>query len=340
MVGAKTKSALWVALAFALSLTVLFFIFRKLDIEQLLRVFERAKISWLLLLVVLVPLEQVVRAWKWRQILFDIQKVRTLHLFGAVMAGYFANMAVPLGISPLVRAWLIARRESLKLATVLMTTAIERFVDGIVFSGLVGVFVVFAELPVFKGDLREGVLAAGLGGFILFGGLLWTLYRGREMLNRPHSFIGRLVGWLENRFQTLNGLGESIFIGIVWPKERKRGIAVFFASLMMKMISGAHFLWAGLAVGVVLAPFDYLFILILSSFAGILGKFIRIPGGFVIGAALALELLKVPGEEALAMVSFVHLASVSTTVAIGALAFWRSGLSLSEVRDLRRVKQN
>ena len=327
----KERYLLWTGLAFLLSLAVVLFIFRDLDIDELISVLSRAKLFWILVLVVLIPIEQVVRGWKWRQILYDIRPVPTFRLFAAVVAGYFANMAMPIGISPLVRAWLVARREGLKLPTVLVTTAIERLVDGIVFAGLIGVFVIFGDFPHVEGKLALGIVVVGVGSLLLFGGILRALFSSRDKLTGGSGYAGRLIGWLENRFQALSGFGDGLAMGIVWPREQKRGAAVLLASLTMKLISSAHFLWAGLAVGIVLAPFDYLLILIFASFAGILSRFVRMPGGFIIGAAFALSLLGVAEEPALAMVVFVHVASVLTTAGIGAVAFWQSGVKLSNV---------
>ncbi|NQU58839.1 MAG: flippase-like domain-containing protein, partial [Rhodospirillales bacterium] len=131
-------AGVWSVGAAALSAGVLFMAFRHIDIERLPAVLREGAPIWLVVLAVSIPLEQVARGWKWRQILFDIRPVSALRLFGAVMAGYFANMLVPVGVSPLVRAWLVARLEGMAVATVLLTTAIERFVDGIVFALIVG----------------------------------------------------------------------------------------------------------------------------------------------------------------------------------------------------------
>jgi cytochrome c553 len=77
---------------------------------------------WLLVLGATILLEQWLRGWKWRQILFDLKPISRARLLGAILAGYGVAILVPLGISPLVRSWLIARLEGLRMATVLVTT--------------------------------------------------------------------------------------------------------------------------------------------------------------------------------------------------------------------------
>jgi hypothetical protein len=38
--------------------------------------------------------------------------IASLRLCGAILAGYAASILLRLGISPLVRSWLVARREA------------------------------------------------------------------------------------------------------------------------------------------------------------------------------------------------------------------------------------
>jgi len=105
------------------------------------------------------------------------------------------------------------------------------------------------------------------------------------------------------------------------------------ASVLMKIIAATHFLWAGLAVGIVLTVFDYLFLLVFAGFSLVLARFLRLPGGFVIGSGFALKLLGVPDEQALAMILFNHGLSIVLVVGLGLLFLWRSGLDIRQVRD-------
>ena len=327
------RAVIWSIIAALLSTGVLFIAFRNFDFGRMLNILLGAEPIWLIALATSIPLEQVMRGWKWRQILFDIRPVGTFRLFSAVMVGYFANMIVPIGLSPLVRAWLIAGLEGLKVSTVLVTTAIERFVDGIVFSVLVGILVMFAALPVTEGNLRLGLVIAGSGSLVLFSVLFGGLFLIKRHLIVPDSIVGRFVAWLERVFGgRLAGIGDGIAEGIIWPKSRCRGLGVILASIGMKMVSTTHFLWAGLVFGILLSPFDYLFVMLFSGFALIISRFIRIPGGGIIGSALALKLLGIADEESLAMVFAVHSSSMILVAGIGAIAMWKNGLTVMKLR--------
>jgi uncharacterized membrane protein YbhN (UPF0104 family) len=320
----------------ALMVVVLFWLYRGLDLTAFLAVVTTAELGWLFVLAGTILLEQLTRGWKWRQILFDLKPISSFRLFGAVLAGYGVAVLIPLGVSPLVRTWLIARLEGLRWAAVLVTTAIERFLDGIVFALIAALVAIAGQIPEVSGNVRTGLAAAGTFNLILFSVLLYCLFVGRSPLDRKDSWISRAIDWLAKRGGArLDGLRAAIREGIIWPRERRRQIGAVLASVAMKIIAATHFLWAGLAVGVVLAPFDYLFLMVFAGFALMLSRFVRVPGGFVIGSGFTLRLLGVPDEQALAMILFNHMLSILLMVVLGLLFLWRSGIDIRQARNMK-----
>ena len=59
---------------------------------------------------------------------------------------------------------------------------------------------------------------------------------------------------------------------------------------------------AGLALGIGLSLMDGILVMVIAGIAMILGRLIRIPGGFVIGAGFALISVGTPDAAALAMI--------------------------------------
>lgn len=317
----------------ALAIAALFWLYQDLDLDRFLSAVAAADLFWLFVLGGTILLEQWLRGWKWRQILFDLKAISSVRLFGAILAGYGVAIIIPLGISPLVRTWLIARLEGLRWACVLMTAAIERFLDGIVFALFAALVAIAGQIPAVEGDVRLGLAVAGALNLILFSILLYALFVGRSPLAREDARISRLIDWLAARGGgRLQGLRMAIREGIVWPRELARQIGAVLASVLMKVVAATHFLWAGLAVGVVLTPFDYLLLMVFAGFALVLARFIRVPGGFIIGSAFALKLLGVADEQALAMILFNHILSIVLMVGFGLLFLWRSGIGIRQAR--------
>ena len=320
------------ALGAAAAIGVLFWLYRNLDVDRFAAELATAEPIWLLALAGTILAEQLLRGWKWRQILYDLKPISSWRLFGAILAGYGVGMLIPLGVSPLIRSWLIARMENLRLASVLVTAAIERFIDGVVFALIVGAVALSGQVPDVEGGLRTGLVVAGAVNLALFGALLWLLFRARGALSRGGTTISRAIDWLASkggaRFADMRA---AIAEGIVWPRAPLRRWGIVGASLGMKAIAASHFLWAGLAIGVVLRPFDYLFLLVFAGFAMVLARFIRVPGGFVIGAGFALNILGVADEAALAMILFNNVFSILLMVGIGLMVFWRSGVEIGSL---------
>jgi len=317
----------------AAGLAALAWVLRGIDLDRFLAVLAGADLKMLVLVPVAIAGEQLVRAWKWRQLLYPIRRAGTLGLFGAIMAGYFASLVIPFGASPLVRSWLAARREGLKTSSVLATVAIDRLVDGIVFAGFVPIALLLVAIPDPTGNIRAGLSWGAGGSLVLFVVLLLALagYRSQAMRGAPWLTwcIDRLPGRLA---EPTHRLARSFAQGIVWPQENARRLGIVLASVFIKLIAATHLLWAGLALGVLLRPGDYLFLLVFLGFLVILAHFARIVAGFTIGAVFALGLVGVPEEQALAMALIVQGASLLTVAGIGVLALWWQGVALGELR--------
>ena len=306
---------------------------RGFDFKRFLAVLAGADARLVALVPISILAEQLVRAWKWRQLLHPLRPIGTFYLFGTVMAGYLLAILIPFGFGTVARSWLVARREDLKLASVLATVAIDRLTDGIVFACLVPVAllsVVFADPG---GGIRTGLSWGAFGSLVLFSFALFLLVGCRRGALSPEGWLSSLMRRLPVRFADPASRAAAAFAqGIAWPRETWRGVGVVMASLVIKLLSATNFLWAGRAVGVVLEPGQYLFLIVFLGFLIILGHFARVAGSFVVGGVIALGLLGVEEEQALAMVLIVEASNLLSIAAVGSLSLWWQGLELGELR--------
>ncbi|MEE8434114.1 MAG: lysylphosphatidylglycerol synthase transmembrane domain-containing protein [bacterium] len=324
----------WIGAGIGFGLVAL--VFWRIDFAQLGQVLAGARVEYLALVPAVIALEQLVRAWKWRQILHPLRPVGTLRLFGAIMAGFLGNFLIPVGVSPLLRSWLVARRESLKMSAVLATVAIDRMIDGVVFAILVALVLALAVVPDPTGNLRLGLLAGAAVGFTLFAGLLWLLARQKRALTGTAGWVRWVLSRLPTRLaQGSQRLLASFAEGIVWPVDAWRRVAIVLSSVLIKFIAATHLLWAGLAFGVLLGPLDYLVVLAMLGFLVFLTHLARFPAGFTVGAIFALDLFGIGEERALAMVLTMQIGSMMSVAAFGAFALWRNGLALADLPGRR-----
>ena len=316
-----------------IGLATLAWVLRGFDLAKFRAVLANADATLLLAVPVAIALEQLVRAWKWRQLLHPLRAIGALRLFGAIMAGYLVGFLVPFGFSTLARAWLVARRENLAMSAVLATVALDRLTDGIVFALLVPVALLLVVFPDPSGDIRAGLAWAAAGSLLLCVLLVLALALYKRRALRPGGGFMRLIDRLPARVVgTMHRIAASFGEGIVWPRELWRGIGVIVASVVIKVFAATHFLWAGLAFGAVLEPAQYLFLMVCLGFIVVLGHVVRIAGTFVIGAIFVLGLFGVGDEMALAMVLVVQVSTIVSMAAIGAFALWRQGVALADLR--------
>jgi hypothetical protein len=219
-----------------------------------------------------------------------------------------------------------------------MTTAIARFIDGIVFAMFAAIVAIAGQVPQIEGNLRVGLSVAGALNLVLFSAILLLLFRFRSGLMHRNSVPSRIERWLARRTKLdIGGLTAALSEGILWPKQTIRQVAVVAASFAMKAVSATHYIWAGLAVGVTLGLFDYLFLMVFAGFALVLAKFVRVPGGFVIGSAFAMKLLRIPDEQALAMILFNHIITIILMVGIGGIVLWQNSIDICDMMQSKKT---
>ena len=287
-----------------IGVAALAWLLRRFDVDRFLAILAGADIRYVALVPVAIAAEQLVRGWKWRQILYPLRPVATLPLFGAIMAGYLLGLLIPFGFAALARSWLVSRREGVPMSAVLATVALDRLTDGVIFALLVPVALLLLSLLACK----RGAL-------------------------HPEGWLVRLIARLPTRMaEPVQRVAASFATGVCWPREPGRSLGIVLASVAIKLIAASHLMWAGLAMGAELLPAQYLFIMVFLGFLVILGHFARITGSFIIGGIFALGLFGVSEERALAMVLLVQGASLLSVAGIGAVALWQQGVALSELR--------
>ena len=330
-IATRLNSRKWRWLGAAAGLVLLAWVLRDLDPPRFLALLAKAEIWPLLLLPAAAVLEQLLRAFKWRQMLYPLRPVATWRLFGAIMAGYLANLVTPVRVSPLVRAWLIARLEALRTSTLLATVALDRLIDGIVFVAFTALALELVRFPDAGGAIREALRWGALGSLVVFSASIAVLVVfGRRRRNRAAGARPRLIGWLPRRWRDpVRDFVRHFFEGVVWPSEAWRGAAIVITSIAIKIVAIGYFLWAGLAFGVVLTPAGYLFLMVFLGFLVVLAGTLRIVGGFTAGAVFVLEGLGVEVETALAMTLIVQAATLLTVAISGAAALWAQGMTLT-----------
>ncbi|MGH7680852.1 MAG: lysylphosphatidylglycerol synthase transmembrane domain-containing protein [Candidatus Eiseniibacteriota bacterium] len=321
---------LLLTLGLALSALAIFLLVRSIDLTQAMHALERATLAPIVAGTLLTVLVYFLRAVRWRDILLPEAQPGLPRLFSATMVGFLAINTLPARLGELVRAYVLARTEKIRTATVLGSLAVERIFDLVMLGVFWGVSLVFAPVP---GWFRwSGYVTVGLG--ILVGGLLWAVYatRGRTAAWSQHPLIARLP---EPIARAVSGAIPAFGAGI-----QAMGHPMLLAraagwSAVIWVTSGSVFLFVAASLHIAL-PYWSIFFLTFVVCVGI--SVPASPGflGVMEGACvLGLSLLGTSGPVALAFAIIYHVTQIIPPLLLGGYYFITQHLTLEMVQGSR-----
>ena len=312
----------------------MYWVLRGIDPAHLVTVFSNAAYFPLLLLPLSVLLEQWLRAIKWRLLLARSKRIGTLRLLGAIMAGYLSNILAPLGISPFVRGWLIARLEGLPFFHLLATVVVDRLADASAFLLFAVTALMAYRFPAALDSVQSGFFWGMMTNLALISALTAMLVGLKFYVRRPSGKAPFVFRWVPRRvYRPLAGFTRSFLGGVQLPETLPALLAIAVASIGMKLIALSYFILAGMAFNVMLPLLDYLVLMVFLGFLNFFATSLKIVGGFTAGAVFALGVFGVEVETALAMTLAVLGATQLTVIAGGAVAFWAQGTTLADLKS-------
>lgn len=143
----------------------IYFAFKGISFESLLRDALRANYYILLLTVLVVLTSHFVRALRWRAILQELKRdISLVDTWGSIMVGYMFNNFVP-RLGEIVRGYATGRLENVSVSGVFGTIVLERLMDMLSAGVLFGV-----ALFLYHGDLIQSFPFLRLAGVVLIAG--------------------------------------------------------------------------------------------------------------------------------------------------------------------------
>ena len=91
--------------------------------------FKSVKLIWLVVILVIYMLSNFFRALRWNQMLESVgYKPRIINSLGALMIGYFTNMAFP-RVGELIKTGAMSKYENIPFETTIGTVVLDRILD-------------------------------------------------------------------------------------------------------------------------------------------------------------------------------------------------------------------
>lgn len=130
------KTALKVVFSLGLGILIFWYVYKDWDVDTLMDNLRGVRIIWIIIPLFIALLSHFLRAVRWKMLIDPLGKeVNLWNVYGAVMAGYCINYAVPRA-GEIARCGLVKKYEGVPFTELLGTLIVDRSVD-IIVEGLV-----------------------------------------------------------------------------------------------------------------------------------------------------------------------------------------------------------
>ncbi len=128
----RLKTILKVLFSLGLGVFIFWYVYKDWDIDTLMENLRGVRIIWIIIPLFIALLSHFLRAVRWKMLIDPLgKKVNLWNIYGAVMAGYCINYAVPRA-GEIARCGLVKKYEGVPFTELLGTLIVDRSVDIIV----------------------------------------------------------------------------------------------------------------------------------------------------------------------------------------------------------------
>lgn len=319
------------AIGLALTVVLLWWVFRDVPWHEVLGVLRNANVPLALLSVVVATMIFPLRARRWRPILHAVAPNLPFGpLWRATAMGFMANSVLPSRMGELVRAYALTRETSVTFSAAFASLVVDRVFDGFV----VLLLMVLAMLdPAFPAGVSAATYAGtGAAAIVGIAVVLYAIVFFPDRLIRLFELFARRVAprFEERGRQLLRAFAEGLSV----LRHPRRFLEVLWWALLLWVTQAVSFWIMFKAVGVT-APFSAaLFI------QGLIVLFVALPstpgffGLFEAAAKLGLVMYGVSESLAVAWGFIFHVLSLIPITVIGLYYVARAGMTLGDLKQI------
>lgn len=315
---AGKASRIFQALGYAVSAGCLVWVMHDYRLRELIPTIRALDWRWVMLAVVADLAVYLSHGWRWKTLLAPVVRLRLWRTVQAIYIGLFANEVLPLRTGELIRCYLLAHWNNLRISLSLASAAVERLIDGF---WLVGAFIITASLV--RGIPEKLIVLVQIVGGLLIvsaGVLLWIVARRHE----AHAAIreSRWAATLRHVVEGLHLMGNPHTLGMT--------VLISLLYLLLQFVS----VWALMkADGLDLSFWAAAGVLTMVRFGTVVPNAPGNLGLFQVACVVALTRFDVERDVAKDF-SFIMFFALTVPLLIGgAIATALTGLNLTELRD-------
>jgi glycosyltransferase 2 family protein len=303
---------------YTLSIGCLIWVLRGYPIDELIPTIRSLDWRWVFVGVASDLTVYIVHALRWKTLLGPVARLRIWRTVQAIYIGLFANEVLPLRTGEVIRVYLLAHWNDMRLSLVFASIGVERLFDG---------FWMIATFLITAGFVRGiptdlTILVQIIGALLLAGGigLGWVLVRKQE----AHAAISesRWAATLRHVVEGLHLMGNRNTMTFTW-----------LWSLLYLVLQIVSYFALMKAYGLDLSFWVAAGVLSIVRFATVVPNAPGNVGLFQAACVLALGLFDVEKNDAKTFSFILFFALTLPLLVGGAIATARSGLNLGELKE-------
>lgn len=319
----------------AVSAFFFWLILKNVDIHEAVESLRQANWLYAIPAVLILLGSFVLRAIRWRVLLAPVGRISFTSSFRATMIGFMANSVLPARMGEFVRAFVLTRRDGLKVESVFATIVIERLFDGYMLLLFLLASLFLAPLAGTGGQfLRTGILVSLVVYNVALVGMLFLHHRQERTL----AFLDRVLHWFPWREKLMDSLARfASGLAVLGSARHLLVIAGWTFAVWVTAMAVLHPLLAGFDLGTKLpwyAPY------VITPVVALGVMLPAAPGyaGTFHAACVAGILMLAPEADPSASRAFsfaLHALNMVPIIIVGLIFLWLEGLSLSDLGKKR-----
>jgi hypothetical protein len=325
-----------------ISAGLMWFALRNLKLTDALAAMRTANYWWLVPGVAIFFVGVWARAWRWHYLLKPLKPISTRTMFPIVTIGYMGNNIYPARAGELLRAYVLRRKEGVRVSASLATIIIERIFDGVVML----MFVVFnlngltrlTGASGFVGSIQNVAVWGTLAFAAALLAFLLAAMFPRQSLGLYHRFGAPL---LPARFRaSVGGMLEHFWSGLEALRSPASILMVFLTSIVIWLLETGKYWFVMHAFNFNVSFFA---LMLMNGIVNLATTIPSAPGYVGTFDAPGIAVLSAYGVNAAVATSYtlvLHMALWLPITLVGAYFMAREGLSWNKVRsEVQTIEQ-
>lgn len=309
----------------ALGIALFAWVLRDVDVARLADTFIEADLWLWSLLLPLVAVNLLIRAWRWWMILGDYKHVRISLLYQAIAIGYLSNNILPARAGDLVRVYFLGKRANISKSHVLATVALERIIDLVCACLLLGAVSLLVDLPDW---LRNAGMMIGLGA----AGVLAMLFALETVGDRLVRLVLALFAWAPKAILVRLQILMEGFLDGFQGLRNWRAATGFITLTVLLWSNEILIIWISAKVFNLDISFGQTLVLMLFGvFASMVPALPGQLGAFEFAVVSGAGFLGITGDAVFAFAVGWHMSLLILTSSIGAISLAVSGQSFMRI---------